>query len=224
LKILLCGEGPHDIGLPNHWDVSARSYVALDGWMQPIVRRSLGKASDFTVRKRVELQSFPGNPNGRRLPAGHGAKAYLAKRAAVTGGYDLLIFMADADSTDQRDWRRIVGEIEAGFALLESDIRCIACVPMSASESWLLADHGAWATVASYDGGGLPAHPERIWGARDDPTGNHPHRLFYRICEAAGLPDGRDTRVRIATATALDVARARCPMSMEPFLAALEIS
>jgi hypothetical protein len=132
----------------------------------------------------------------------------------VIGGYDILIYMADADSNDLHDWTRIVAEIEAGFALLAYHIRCIACVPMAASESWLLSDPDAWATVAGYDGADLPPRPEAIWGERDDPTGNHPHRLFFRICDAAGVTDDRDTRVRIAEATAL--ARARLHTQWAP--------
>jgi hypothetical protein len=222
LKVLLCGEGPHDIGIPDHWDARRREYVALDGWMQPIVGRVLAGSPEFSARKRNELQVQQRDPNKRRLPEGHGAKAYLAKRAAVTGSYDVLIFMVDADSNDFRDWQRIVAEIEAGFALLDACIRCIACVPMAASESWLLSDPQAWATVADYNGANLPPRPETIWGARDNPAGNHPHRLFFRVCEAAGVSDDLDTRVRVAAATTVAIARARCPMSMEPFIAALE--
>ena len=222
MKVLLCGEGPHDIGLPNQWDDRRRDYVELDGWMQPIVRQALGDAPEFTVQRRIELQVQSRDPNRRHLPVGHGAKAYLAKRLAATSGYETLVFMADTDSTDIRDWRRIVGEIEAGFALLEAPVRCVACVPMSASESWLLADPDAWLEATGYDGSELPSRPEAIWGARDDPAADHPHRYFLRICGAAGVPDDRETRVRIAEVIALPTARARCPQSLEPFLAALE--
>ncbi len=218
MKVLLCGEGPHDIGLPNEWDPRRKEYISLEGWMQPIVRQALGVAPDYAVRVRKDLQFLPKEQARLSLPAGHGAKAFLAKRLAVAGEYDAVIFMADADSPDVRDWRRIVGEIEAGFALLEHAIPSIACVPMAASESWLLADPDAWRTVADYDGSNLPRHPELIWGAHDDPDGDRPHPYFCRICGEAGVPDDRDTRQRIAEAMSLVTARRRCPISMEPFL------
>ncbi len=221
--MLLCGEGPHDIGQPNCWDARTNAYVVLDGWMQPIVRSAVNAEPEFSVRRRVELQVQPRNLKRRRLPPGHGAKAYLAKRAAFTGRYDVVIYMVDADSNDTRQWQRIVAEIEAGFLALEANVLCIACVPMAASERWLLSDPNAWAVVAGYDGAGLPARPEAIWGARHDPASNHPHRLFFRICDAAGVPDDRETRALIAEAMSLQTARVRCPISVKPFLAALQV-
>lgn len=221
MKVLLCGEGSHDIGVSAAWDPQRRDYVELFGWLQPIVISALGEAPSFEVRRRIELQLLSKDPNRRSLPGGHGAKAYLAKRAAVTEGFDLLVFMVDADSPTIGDWRRIVTEVEAGFALIDDDVRCVACVPMSASESWLLADPAAWVAVTGYTGAGLPARPERIWGERDDPNANHPHRYFARICHAAGVDDGREIRMLIADAIDLQSARARCPRSMEPFLTAL---
>lgn len=221
MRVLLCGEGPHDIGVPNSWDAQHNSYVELFGWLQPIVTAAISATPSFEVRRRTELQIQSRDPNKRTLPGGHGAKAYLAKRAAVIEGFDLLVFMADADSPDIVDWRQRVAEIQAGFALIDGETRCVACVPMSASESWLLADPAAWVAVAGYDGAALPAKPEKIWGKRDDPNANHPHSYFARICVAAGMKDDRETRVLISQATDLQAARAKCLQSMEPFLAAL---
>ena len=124
--------------------------------MQPFVRHALAGSPVFSIRGRNELQLQPRDPDRRRLPDGHGAKAFLAKRMAVTGGYDIVIFMVDADSNEVGDWRRIVDEIDAGFQALVADIRCVACVPMAASESWLLSDAQAWRIVAGREVAGLP--------------------------------------------------------------------
>lgn len=221
MRVLVCGEGSHDVGVSDHWDARRGRYVSLDGWMQPLLRRAISDAPTFSVRKRADLQLLPRDPDQRRLPRGHGAKAFLAKRAAVTGGFDVLIFMVDADSNRAAHWRRIVGEISAGFRALNADVCCVACVPMAASESWLLSDAEAWATVANYDGADLPQRPESIWGVRDNPSGDHPHQYFARICDAANMTDNRETRVHIAEAMSLAHARARCPVSLDSFLVAL---
>ena len=223
MKVLLCGEGPHDVGLPNEWNDALRAYEDLDGWLQPIVRRHRPCASVFSVRFRKDLQiDARAERRLRPLPTGHGAKALLAKVVAINGNYDMLIFMVDTDSADQRRHADIVAEIEDGFARIEGDVPCIPCVPMSAAESWMMADPGAWARAADYDGFALPRSPERTWGARDDPEGGHPHRVFARVCDEAGVSDSRATRVEIAEATEWNVARAACPVSLEPFLAQIE--
>jgi hypothetical protein len=223
VKVLLCGEGPHDIGADNCWNGGKREYEDLEGWLHAFVRKSKQQDITFGVRRRNELQITARDARRyRKRPAGHGSKALIAKLVAVAEDYDVLIFMVDADSPEPKTWRHIVDEVEAGFNAVEGSTVCIPCVPMSASESWLMADSGAWLSVAGYNGDGLPAHPEEIWGGRDDPDGDHPHRFFARICGDAGVPDNRETRVDIASATDLASARAACPTSLDPFLADLE--
>lgn len=196
-------------------------HVPVDGWMQPVVRKAVTFEPAFDVRFRDDLQLLQKESGRLRLPDGHGAKAFLAKRMAVAGEYDAVIFMADADTKHVPDWHQIIVDIENGFALLPNTIPSIACVPMSASESWLLADRGAWQSGTGYNGAILPTRPEQIWGERDDPNGDYPHRYFCRVCNAAGVPDNRDTRVMIAEAISLAAARTQCPISMDPFLTAL---
>jgi hypothetical protein len=89
------------------------------------------------------------------------------------------------------------------------------------SESWLLADQGAWVELGLKNTNILPRSPETIWGARHDPTGNHPHHLFARVCEAAGVADARSTRVLIANASAVQELESRCARSFGQFAADL---
>ena len=222
MRIMLVGEGPHDIGEARSWDARKQSYVTLPGWLQPIVSAATGSVVSFEAMRRVSLQIQPRDPLRSGLPPGHVAKAYLAKRRAVQENFDLLIFMADADSPNVADWRRIVAEIEDGFSRAEGATRCIACVPMSVSESWLLADPSAWEAVCGSTVECLPLKPESSWGHRNDPAGNHPKRFFARICDVAGVSDNRATRVSIAEALDLSIARRRCSQSMDPFISQIE--
>ncbi|CAK0750984.1 hypothetical protein CCP1ISM_30033 [Azospirillaceae bacterium] len=88
---------------------------------------------------------------------------------------------------------------------------------MAASESWLLADAGAWTTLGLTDTCLLPSAPETIAGRRNDPASNHPHRLFTRICRQALIEDNRATRVTLMEATKLAALARRCPISFGRF-------
>ena len=135
----------------------------------------------------------------------------------MTGGYDLVVFMADADSNKTRDWNRTRSDILDGFHRVEGP-NGVPCVPMSTSESWLLADGQAWQGVGLTKLNLLPKKPETIWGARNDPQGNHPHQVFRRACGAAGVRDSRETRVNLAHSSSLARLQAACPRSFTAFI------
>lgn len=219
-KVMLCGEGAHDVGLLAEWDSRRSRYVDLEGWMQPIIRNSLGGDIKFSVRRRRDITLLPRHMKGRKpLPGGHGAKALMSKLIAEKDGCDIVIFMVDADDTDETVWRGKRAQILAGFAASDIAVHGIACVPKSASECWLLSDESAWKEVGlDIKRSPLPRRPEEIWGGRDDPQGNHPHRLFTRMCEAAGVTDSRDTRFEIAMRSQLNVIVEGCPISFGAFL------
>ncbi len=223
MKVVVCGEGSHEIGKPHHWDERRREHVSLDGWMQRFVRKVLGGDVEISVLTRRNLTTLRGGCHGTPLPGGHGAKALAAKLRAIAGGYDAMIFMVDTDSNEESEWQRLMTEVDAGFQAAAQELMCMACIPMSASESWMMADPAAWHSFAGYAGTDLPHWPETIWGHRDDPQGGHPHRYFKRVCDAAGVSDSTDTRAEIAQATNLETARERCPISLDPFLLNLEV-
>lgn len=218
MKVLICGEGAHDIGETDFWCAQTRTYVSLEGWMQPLVRRIIGRDPvELSIKKRRDLTILPNEIRRLQpLPKGHGAKALFAKRAAILGGYDAVVFMADADDPSEKRWQEICEEIFEGFSRIDSEILSVACVPRSASESWLLSDKDAWRHVSGEEVD-LPAKPEEIWGLRDDPDGGHPHRLFARCCVAANMPDERKTRLALAEASDLSIMAQRCPVSFVHF-------
>lgn len=222
MRILLCGEGPHEFGDPRVWDARTEQHISIEGWMQVLVRTLRGQAVEFEIRRRRELQLVGKGPAQRGLK-GHAEKARLARFIADNEEFDAVIFMVDADSNDSRDWASVVADINAGFAALPATITVSAapCVPMSASESWLLADGNAWAILGLANVGILPKGPETIWGQRDDPTGNHPHRYFSRVCDEAGVPDSRETRFCIMEQSQIATLERQCPVSFPPFALAV---
>jgi hypothetical protein len=221
-RILLCGEGPHDIG-QHDWMPTERRHIHYDGWLQCIIRQVGFDDDELSTKRRNEIILLPRDQRRHRpLPPGHGAKALAAKLIAKIEGYDIVIFMVDADSNDPRSWKETRSQIIAGFAKIDG-VCAIACVPMSASESWLLADEDAWLGLGLLDTTLLPTSPESIWGRRNDSNGNHPHSFFARVCEHAGVSDSRETRAVIAENSSVRRIDEKCPVSFRSFAKDLDV-
>jgi hypothetical protein len=220
MKILLCGEGAHDIGEPYVWSTRDQKYVSVEGWMQAFCRKILGNEIpiEFEVRKRKDILLIGRDASRHNpLPAGHGAKSLAARLAAEREGFAAIVFMVDADTKNAADWRQKRKEVVNGFGRAQNSVPAVACVPMSASESWLLADSCAWARIGLADPAMLPQRPEEIWGARNDPDGDHPHQFFRRVCRAISVADNRETRYQIALDSNLSALSNRCKLSFETF-------
>ncbi len=220
---MICAEGKGDIGVADEWCGRTKGYVTLDGWLQPLIRSIKGPDVEMIVRRRSDLTILPKDAKGLLpMPPGHGAKALIAMRAAVLGSYDAVVFMVDADTTDIGRWKEIERQIFDGFSRVANAVVGIACIPMSTSESWLLADIKAWTTLTGASGLPLPSKPEEIWGKRDDPKANHPHQLFARICVQAGQGDDHSTRRYIAELMDAEAICRACPISFVPFYTSLK--
>jgi hypothetical protein len=220
MKILVVGEGPGDVGERDRWCDRTRQRVTLPGWLH-IVLRKLAKPGEpldiVALRNRDIVLTAKESQRNQPLPKGHGAKALAAHQRAKIEGFDLLVFMVDCDSKDDREWDRHYSWIMDGFRRLADAPFAAACLPKCASESWLLADNAAWNSIGLTDHGKLPAQPESCWGKRDDPAGNHPHRIFARICDLSGVTDNRETRVDIAELSTMTTIRRKCPKSFATF-------
>ncbi len=216
-KVLVCGEGRHDVGESKRPSGKGQT-MDEEGWLQAFLRRLIPNETTFVVVKRQELV-LQRRQQGQHqpLPQGHGRKALAAKIRATAGDYDLIVFMADADSNKPVVWNRIRSEILDGLTRLPG-ANGVPCVPMSASESWLLADKQAWQGVGLKDVTMLPGRPESIWGSRENHKGNHPHQMFRRVCAAARVPDSRDTRVQLAHSSNLETLQSVCPTSFAAFV------
>lgn len=211
LRVLVCGEGKHDIG--------ASDIPSKEGWLQPVLRQVADTEIKFGTisRNRLVLQRRT-QKHFRPLPPGHGAKALFSKLIAAPQGYNLVVFMVDTDSNKRSDWRRIRSQIIDGFDRKpDVEVKGVPCVPMSTSESWLLADKQAWQKIGLADLAVLPKKPENLWGKPRDPQSNHPHQFFRRVCIEAEVPDSRETRVQLADFSNIGTLQSACPTSFAVF-------
>jgi len=180
-----------------------------------LFRRLEGIEFSFCTRQELVLE---GRARRRHLPlpSGHGAKALAARLKARRERFDVVVFMLDADTGDVKEWKRKRQEVVDGFARIDDEIIALVCLPMATSETWLLADAGAWKSLSRDHE--APLHElerisERTWGERDHPDGDHPHQIFARVCARVGLSDSRETRVAVAEQTDLAKLEKRCPTS-----------
>jgi len=215
-KILICGEGEHDMGKKEYCP-RQNDYEIYEGWIQKFIRQIKPNLNiRFEIRRRKELTSFTRGKNRLTLK-GHREKAFYAMMIAKREGYDAVVFMVDADTKDLKQWQEKCQEILEGFAAVKTTRLGIACVPKSASESWLLSDSKAWATLGLSDLKALPTEPEMIWGKRNDPNANHPHQYFKRICQKTDIPNNKYTRWEVAELSDVNVIEEKCPNSFVAF-------
>jgi hypothetical protein len=212
---MICGEGPHDVGRIAQWSIKTQSQVTQEGWLQPLLRKFSAADLEFEIVPRARLVKLPGPPKAP-LPSGHGAKAYIAKFRAHSSECDVVVFMLDADTADDGEWKKKVAEVHEGFNLVDGTTIAIACVPKSTSESWLLADPEAWASLTPI-AVSLPKSPETIWGKKADPASNHPHAIFAKACGQADLEDSTETRHALMEAATVASLKAACPLSFGRF-------
>lgn len=220
--ILLCGEGPHDVGL-KEWDSKTGEHAWREGWMQPLVRKVHTSEIEIKTKYLKELVLFPRPKALQPTPKGQRDKAAIARLVARLEGCAAVIYMTDADTNAEPERQAKVTEIKEGFAIIDNKVACVACVPKSASESWLLSDLAAWQALGLAKQANWPKScPEDLWGGRHDPTSNHPKHAFSRVAEDAGLSDGRDTRRQVSEDSSLQTMKRRCPTSLCEFVDELE--
>lgn len=222
MRVLIIGEGPHDVGVRDQWCDREKRLIDYPGWLQVFIRK-LAKPNvdvEITAIQSREIVLAPKfRQKYRPLPSGHGEKALAAKFKGKTENYDVVIFMADTDSKDNGDWDKHHAWISEGFSKLTGGPHCVVCLPKCASESWLLADSKAWIELGLAETSELPAYPEDCWGKRNDPEGGHPHAKFAKICQNAGVSDSRVTRVSVAELSNMKTIHEKCPKSFGPFWA-----
>ena len=219
-KILLYGEGPHEIGY-KEWSPRKKRHVTTDGWLQPMATRLRASTGSVEARPLHSLISLPGNNQKTAHLSALGKKALLALTVAESSKFAAVVFATDADTVHPREQAAKVAEIEAGFQTYTGAVAGIAAVPMGMSEAWLLADPDAWTAIGATAHAKLPKRPEASWGAKDDPESGRPKHVFAAMCEANDIDDHAGTRRDIAEQANFDTVAQRCPISFAPFRAAL---
>jgi hypothetical protein len=221
MRILVVGEGPHDIGRRAEWSERTRTRVALPGWLHAALEKLRDPAKLIEVvalrRNEIVLTDRQRRKN-MPLPKGHGERALASMFRAEAGKYDVVIFMADADTKDQAAWQEHHDNISEGFKRGPSGPAPVICLPKSASESWLLADPAAWCALGLTKMSILPTNPEDTWGDRHNPESRHPKHEFERAARCARLEgDGRDQRVQVMEHSDMHVIASSCPLSFVSF-------
>lgn len=176
ISILICGEGPTDVGKENY-----TTHEWIDGPAIAFVRSASHVVLDITgiEHKRLfDLQKLQ-----RTKSRGHAIKAERLAKYAEKKKYQVAICYIDCDSRDDKEFNSKAQAVRDGFANSGVRIKCIPMIPKAMIENWLLADEGAHAKVfqKAPSKPPLPSHPEEIWGKDNDPTSNHPKCFLRRV-------------------------------------------
>jgi hypothetical protein len=221
MRILVIGEGPHDIGYQHAWNDRLKIRIDLPGWLHIALQKLKDPAAAIEIvaaRRNEILLTDRERRRNKPLPGGHGERALAGMFRAVAGNYDIVVFMADADTTDKAKWLEHHKNIREGFSKGPAGPRPVICLPKAASESWLLADSAAWKAMGLHDMTILPKAPEDTWGDRHDPNGHHPKHDFERASGSAQLEgNGRDQRVAVMERSEPDAILSVCPLSFGNF-------
>lgn len=219
MKILVCGEGPTDIGCLRR-GTSLADDVWEPGCVQLMVARILPNIElEFEPRLRKGVYSFDRyGRNSTRLQGlrGHAIKAFQAAETAQGQGCNAVIYMVDADSTEKSRWREIKGELEDGFRASTFEGSKICCIPRAIIEAWLIADETYWSEQISTTAPRVPK-PEELWGNRDDPDSNFPKNVFARLCTLSELADDVESKWSVARSLDTALVARRCPLSFKQF-------
>ena len=215
-RILLYGEGRHDIGRED-WDKRNSRWVPSDGWLQPIIRNIRGPGDELEARALKDLVLLPSG----KVPVSHlsalGRKALAAALRAETDGFAAVVLVTDTDSVSPIDHATKIEDMDTGFEAYAGPVATVAGSPMGMSEAWLLSDAAAWTSLGATDHSERPAHPEQSWGHADDPESGRPKFVFGRMCKKNGLADHSGTRADVADGSDPQEISAKCPISFPPF-------
>jgi hypothetical protein len=207
MKIVICCEGPTDVGpltalirkcSPlNNLDIDCKIHDELKGKNLLKIRLSKKNRQDNKRINRVAfiMRSFQ--------------FATLSKCKHIGLHQD----------SGHQDFKEVYQGIHKDFnAVLPGSIKRLAIVPKEMIESWLLADVTA---INSLGDGTIHVdqspNPETLWGNKDDPESNYPKNYLKRNLEKLGVEFSNDTYARIAENTNIEILKRRCPISFGQF-------
>lgn len=96
--------------------------------------------------------------------------------------------------------------------LADADIPWAIAMPKETVEAWVLGDEASINEVT--DAATPPSRPEALWGAKQDPTSNHPKQVLTRLVGKRLSTEGFARAGSVALPSRLCVS---CPESFIPF-------
>lgn len=225
IKIVICGEGKTDYGIED----------GRGGWQEgplfPLLRNILPDFEiEFAPVPKYALKDIQQDRKFRvgkksiqeHKLAGHGKNItkviYYIREHQLQP--DLFVYYGD---TDKRENNECYEEAYRAFEA-NSDLQCIAMIPLHMIESWLLADVDALSSVM-----GVPRHkvnapgkPEELWGRENDPNSNFPKNVLSRVLRQEHVEGSLEVYHAIAAAMSPDVLADKSPISFPPVLRQLD--
>jgi hypothetical protein len=207
MKILLCSEGVTDHGRDEYRD---GEYRHEDGVLQILMRKLAGGVElSFAVRGRADIKKI--QLLSRKFERPDILKAIKLAALAQREECKHIAYHRDEDNNG---FDAMYRQVHDYFTVAEENgLRCIAIIPTHMTESWLLADAGAFPRRPNHPT--LPSRPEEVWGNKDSDT--HPKKYLARILQQFHKTASAATFAEIAANIDVEVARIRCPVSFGRF-------
>lgn len=213
LKALVCGEGPSDVG---NEDYSNQQWVNGPA-IAFILNASAVKLDIHGIRyaqlkKNLKIQKFK--------TKGHATKAERLAKYAALKRIPIAICYIDCD---KNDFEKLYAQIEDGFKASGTHVIGIPMLPKAMIESWLLSDEGSYKKVfgCKPQNPMLPAKPETIWGAKQDPSSNYPKNYLNRVLNQYDKLDDSILFLLAQTSKQSILCR-KCPLSYGRFYADMQ--
>lgn len=189
MRVLLVGEGPHELG-------DGEGPSALENLVRALLARD---DLQFERRRMADHRVHTHRGTG----AGHFKRAVAWLREAQRSGHDALVLVIDEDGR-----RATRGDIDLAQATTLFTTPRALGVAIRTFDAWMLADHGALGQAL-----GMPVPPQR-----DPERISNPKSVCRDLHAGSGNPDSLRV-VYAATAVACDPneLESRCPHGFAPF-------
>ncbi|CAO81540.1 hypothetical protein [Candidatus Cloacimonas acidaminovorans] len=207
IKVIVCGEGPTDVG---------KKDCDTSEWIPGPAIAYIKNAST----PKLQIDGIQKNKLPRiqkaKCKKGHSVKAERLCRYAILKSYKVAICYVDCDNND---FETIYQDITFGFSFYSNQVIGIPMIPKAMIESWLLADEKAFIKVFGKKPSKppLPKKPESLWGKKEDPNSNYPKNVLKLIVsQFNNKPE--DWRYALARNSNSKTLLLKCPESYGRFL------
>lgn len=198
MRILVCGEGPNDIGREPKNEKAPREL----GTLQVLISRILAQ-EEIEFEQQQILHLGP-----RRGSRGFKAKLELAFQEMSRKDCQALVYVVDADREQKRGDRLRAARDDVAEGRL-----CAMGTAIHSIEAWLLADQQAFSLAFDCPTPNMTPDPESI---------KNPKSLLRDRLEHVERDDYSRCYAKLARHLDLAVVRRRCPDGFQPFQSEVE--